>query len=208
MSSSRLLDLLFPPRCAGCGRPGETFCTACVASLSAPLRLNIGTLPCIAVGTYESALRAAVLRMKNGRRDVGERLGLLLAQRADALMDAEVCLVPVPTAAKRRRERGFDQASLLAYVVGRERRAPVFEALRRSVGDAQRGRSRNERLAAVGRFTPRVALARTFLREAEVALVDDVATTGATLRDAAMTLRRIGVSVRGALVVAYAPRLR
>jgi predicted amidophosphoribosyltransferase len=55
---------------------------------------------------------------------------------------------------------------------------------------------------------PRVALARTFLREAEVALVDDVATTGATLRDAAMTLRRIGVSVRGALVVAYAPRLR
>ena len=91
----------FPARCAGCDAAGEVLSCRCVASLGEPLTLLVGKLPCLAVGTYSGPVRSAVLKMKNGRRDVGERLGLLLAERAEAYFDDESsCFVPVPTTPK------------------------------------------------------------------------------------------------------------
>jgi predicted amidophosphoribosyltransferase len=150
-------------------------------------------------------MRQAILHLKRGRRDLAEPLGALLAMRLAGEFDDGVALVPIPTTAPRRRARGFDQAQLLAQAAARRLGLSVSPLLEQTADDAQQGRSRAQRLAASGRFRARGA---SPLQGVRVVLVDDVATTGATLRDAAATLERAGARVRGAAVLARAQEIR
>jgi len=193
-----LVDLLFPSACVACDAYGIALCPACYTPAT-PLRFALGAFPCVALGSYDGVLRTAVLAVKSGRRDVAEALGAMLVSLVRSV--AADALVPVPTTARRRRDRGFDQGELLARCAGRGAGIAVATPLRQTAGDAQRGRSRSERLAAVGRFACGPA---SLSRGARVLLVDDVATTGASLRDCAGALRAAGLAAVGAVVVARA----
>ena len=197
-----LARALFPSRCFGCGAPGLALCTGCRPSSAAVRRARIGGLDVVAAAPYGGTWRRTILAYKRGRRDAGDALSGVLARcAADVVRGGRDVLVPVPTAPARRRERGFDQGVRLARDVGRAAGVPVLAALRQSAGDAQRGRSRAQRLRAWGRF---VCEAPGLVRGVEVVLVDDVVTTGATLRDCAATLERCGAVVRVALVLGCA----
>lgn len=195
-----MLDVLFPPLCAGCGRERGALCRACRPAARDARRLPIAGLSVFAAGRYAGTLRRAILAFKRGRRDVGVALGEILSDRAGNLSPRSV-LVPVPTTARRHAERGFDQSALLSGVVGTLSARPSLEALRQRAGDAQRGRSRAARLRARGRFA---CADGTSLAGLHVVLVDDVVTTGATLADCARALRACGATVETALVLAYA----
>jgi ComF family protein len=195
------LDLLFPSYCVGCGLDDTLLCERCLAAMGKPLRFQLGMLSCVALGSYNGVLRTSVLRMKKGRRDIGERLGALLAQRLGAFVAQDACLMPIPTTFARRAERGFDQAVLLARTAGCELGRPVSAGIERIAGPVQQGRTRKERLTASGRF---ILLRGAALQGANVVLVDDVATTGSTLREAAAVLEAGGARVRGGLLVARA----
>lgn len=190
-----LLDLVFPPQCAVCNAIGSGLCDACTPPME-PIAVRLPALTVRAFGAYESALKAAILAVKDGRRDVAERLGSIVAP----LVAPRSALVTVPTSASRRRVRGIDGVALIARVAatlaGAEVLAPLY--LRRD--DAQRGRSRRERLAARGRFGCRGAE----VAGRRVVLFDDVCTTGATLRDCAAALTGAGALVDAAVVVAAA----
>ncbi len=145
-----------------------------------------------ALGPYEGALREAVVAMKRGLRDPLTAFAMLL-DRAPV----GGTLVPVPTTRRRVAERGFDQSVALARLVAMRRGVTCAELLAKR-GGPQAGLGRAERLAAAGRFRLRPVTPLP----AVVTLLDDVCTTGATLRDAAGVLRAAGVSVGGLVVLA------
>jgi predicted amidophosphoribosyltransferase len=190
-----IIEAVFPAQCAGCNALGAGLCARC-----APANENVAVyLPMLrvnGVGTYERGLRAAILALKDGRRDVAESLGRLAAP----LVPAGSLLVPVPTTAKRRRIRGLDGVALVARSAAAIAGAQVAIALEQSSGDAQRGRSRAQRLAAQGRFTSLEGI----VAGRRLTLFDDVCTTGATLRDCAAALREAGGVVDDAIVLAVA----
>lgn len=198
---SAVLDALFPATCFGCGLAGQTLCPACRPSGRRVVRLPPAALEVLAAGSYEGPLRTAILAYKRGRRDAGDALAGVLATAMEGSLPERAVFVPVPTAAGRRRERGFDQGVWLAQELGARMRIPVLLALRHCAGDTQRGRSRSARLAARGRFA---CTAAALVDGARIVLVDDVVTTGATLADCATVLRACGADVREALVLACA----
>ncbi len=190
-----LLDLLFPLQCASCNALGSGLCSSCAPS-GETIRVRFPGLAVTALGAYEDGLRAAVLALKDGRRDVAEALGAAVAP----LVAPRALLVPIPTTARRRRVRGMDGVAVVAVHAAAIAGAGVIAALTQRLGDAQRGRSRTQRLAAHGRFAchaERIAGTR-------VTLFDDVCTTGSTLRDCAAALRAAGGFVEDAVVIAVA----
>jgi predicted amidophosphoribosyltransferase len=190
-----ILDVVFPAQCAACNALGSGLCDICAPPGGSPVRVRLGPLRVVAYGCYEGVLRSAVLAVKEGRRDVAEALG----DRIAPLVREGALLVPVPTTAKRRRVRGTDGVALIAEQAARRvAGASAVAALEQRAGDAQRGRSRGERLAAHGRFV----CDRLLVCEKRVTLVDDVCTTGATLEDCERAVSLAGGRVEGAVVVA------
>ncbi|MGH2450722.1 MAG: ComF family protein, partial [Candidatus Limnocylindria bacterium] len=182
-------DALVPPRCAGCGRPGAWFCIACRDACE-PSRARLPAGPAlVACGAHEGPLRAAIHALKyREERALSCELGALVASRVAADLAVGIRLdvvAPVPLHPARRRMRGYDQAALLAEVVGEATGLPVREALRRiRHSRPQVELDRAHRAASVrGAFVTEAGA----LRGLRVALVDDVATTGATLAEAART---------------------
>ncbi|MBI2849173.1 MAG: ComF family protein [Chloroflexi bacterium] len=219
-----LLDLFFPPRCAGCGRFGHLFCPSCRRSLR-PIRpplCNAGGRPlsqggsCYscpkdkpilggirAVYAFEGALRRAIHAFKyRGVRSLADPLGKLLAQYlAENPLPGDF-LVPVPLHRHRLRERGYNQAALLAVELGRCAHLPVAEGAlrRRRLGSPQtQAATAEERYGNVaGAFQ---GLPGAWIGK-DILLVDDVCTTGATLRACGDALGAIGAGSVWGLVLA------
>jgi ComF family protein len=158
-----------------------------------------GISTCRPVFVYDEAVRSLLLGLKyRNRRDA---LAYLASEIA-ALVDVSADVVTwVPTTAARRRERGFDQAELLARAVGRRVGVPVRALLSRVDGRAQTGRDAQAR-----RSGPEFTARRWRAVGDSVVLIDDIGTTGATLQAAARVLALAGWSDIHARPVAWTPR--
>ncbi len=194
-----LLDLVFPPRCPGCRLRGTLLCEPCVArcrrlrndlstslgiSRLAPLR------SAVALYQYDAPLREAIHWLKYRRRRA--LAGPLGALCVDVLPpQARTCrmIVPVPLHRTRERERGFNQSALLAEAIAMALHLPLSRHLQRLRATAhQVGMDRRAREANVqGAFLWR----GPDIRE-PVLLIDDVLTTGSTMRACAHALRAAG----------------
>jgi predicted amidophosphoribosyltransferase len=208
----RLLDLLLPVPCARCGEPPVSPCTNCLATLneSPILQIPEGLRSLTSLTAYDERSAKFITDAKYRN----SRMGLMTLARWSARMlpdevADEVGLVTwAPTTNQRRRERGFDQAQIIAGIVGRTLGVPTRRLLRRSTGAAQTGRTRIERLngpvfLAVGGLA---GGSRSVTRPRKsVLIVDDVCTTGATLSAAAGALARVGHGPLHGLVIARTP---
>ncbi|UJR80727.1 ComF family protein [Sandaracinus amylolyticus] len=200
-----LLDLLAPRTCPGCDLdlpPGvNAFCGACDVLLER-LTPDRG-----ANAAYEfgGPMADALRRLKYGRRtDHVAALGALLADACASFAGRVDAVVPIPLHPKRLRERGFNQAALLAApVASRLGVALDAGALRRTRDTpAQAGLGAADRASNVrGCFAARVKPSRR-----RVLVIDDVRTTGATFADAARALREAGALEVHVIALAGADR--
>jgi len=138
----------------------------------------------------------------SGIREVGPVLAGVLIQRLQAgKIRGEKVLVPVPLHSRRQRQRGFNQAEILARYVSRRLNIPGGIALKRKLNTKSQvelsGREWRKNLA--GAF---VCGDQELVKGKTVILVDDVSTTGATLEECAKVLRAAGARQVWGLVVA------
>lgn len=223
----KTLDWVFPPACAGCERSGERWCESCRAAVQ---RLGVQICPtcghlqsrgqlcerCLADppayrhargwGRYEGALKKAIHRLKY-RRDVG--LGDVLSQHLISLL-AELnwpveLVMPVPLSRNRLRERGYNQAALLAYPIalhlGLEYNSATLTRLRDTRSQVNLTEVERKQNVA-GAF--QVNGLKTHDRV--VLLVDDVSTTGSTLQSCTEALVQSGAGAVYCLTLAVADR--
>jgi len=192
------LELLFPPRCAGCLRVDTHWCAQCQALLEKlpfPPQATDAETPFTALaagGTHRGLLRKAQLALKYEHTpQLAGPLGARLAELVVRLGWDVDLLVPVPLHPSRERERGYNQAQLLGAVLAERLGIPQAPAaLRRVVATrAQVGLDLQQR-----RHNVRAAFAaeRGLARGRRVLLVDDVYTTGATLGACARSLHDAG----------------
>lgn len=180
----QLLDFVVPVRCAACEAHGDVICTGCATEfvgadpVTRPPR--DGAPPIIALGAYAGRLARAIRTIKfGGRRGAAQWLGTQLAHRLHVPADI---VVAVPLHAARMRERGYNQAALVAYAVSQTLSLPFLpNAVRRIVNThAQSTLALDQRRENVVRaFEPGPQGAHVWDRR--VLLVDDVITSGATI---------------------------
>lgn len=208
-----MLDLLLPPRCGGCRRVGAWICDVCwarIRRLEEPLCRRCGVelesarrdCGCRArlkdvsrlrsAVAYEGPIEHAVHRFKyEGWKRLAGPFGRLVADRLVLEGLAARCIVAVPLHRERERQRGYNQAELLAGDLRRRLAifAPVGKLVRTRPTPPQVGHDRLRRFENVrGAFEwhgPRLGGEAMFV-------IDDVATTGATLDACARALREAG----------------
>jgi predicted amidophosphoribosyltransferase len=218
------LDLALPQECVGCHRAGAQLCVGCTAPLLASPRLSwpspppSGLPPPYATADYDGSTRSAIIAYKERRqRGLLPALSRALAMAArqawsvhiDPQMEpeAQLLLVPIPSARAAVRARGHDPAAALARATVRELRRAGIPALRlpvlhhaRVVRDqaALSAAARSQNLAGAFAVSERLA---PLVDGRKVLLVDDVLTTGATLAEAARALRAAGAEPLAAAVI-------
>jgi len=217
-----VLNLLFPPFCLGCGREGEFICFHCRPSLpylqpplcprcGAPLPIE----PCLCKGTkweiegirspfrFEGLIRDAIHQFKyQNLKTLAPPLAALLEEYLHFHPLPIEVIIPVPLHPKRLRQRGYNQAELLAGELAKLTRLPLMkQSLRRK-------RDTPPQIQATSAEERRANVADAFtcqdgqIQGKQVLLIDDVCTTGATLDACAKALKVSGATLVWGLTLA------
>jgi len=211
----KAVAIIAPHRCVICGDYNNILCKVCVCDVLAIEvahcvlcgKPSVDWRICAACGpltyiwpfaAYDGPAKVLITALKFGHvRAAAEPLAACM-DRVLPYVGPDWTVVPIPTAAARIRVRGYDQALLLARALAAKRGLPCRTLLTRQSGVRQVGANRKTRqIQAAHLFTAAPAKGKKIL------LVDDVCTTGATLKAAAVALHRAGAQEIAAAVVAW-----
>ncbi len=209
-----LLDLLYPPKCPFCGRVlergEEGWCASCQEELPwvepGDTRAVDFCDACLSPLWYRGGAREGMHRYKfGGGRGHAELFGLLMAQCLQDRWEESADLITwTPLHPKRRRERGYDQAELLARRVGELTGLTVESTLEKVRATAVQSEISEEEARKANVKDAYRALPGLDLAGKRIILIDDVVTTGATLSECAAALRQAGAASVAGLAFARA----
>lgn len=213
--TNSLLSLFLQSNCPLCDRPAEAeVCQYCHRQLQRcqienPTELWGGNLPVLVWGNYGGTLKRAIATLKYNNhpqlaRPLGFWLGEVWLKSAMAQGRQKLTVVPIPLHRSKQQKRGFNQAALIAQsfcqFTGYSYKPYGLERVRET--QAQFSLSRQER---VDNLSEAFVLGKSFRRHAPVSpvlLVDDIYTTGATVKSATQTLQGQGIEVYGVVAIA------
>lgn len=184
--------MLWDARCVVCSGRGGYLCASCTrAATRHPIEHTIDGVRVVALGWYSGELRTVIRAAKNFRSRAA--IKALRDELRDLVGGTASTVVPIPPSRPGFVRRGYGLGDDIARLVG----LPVKHALTLVDGGTQRGRSAHER--SVNRSVNARAV------DDRVILVDDVITTGATVRAAIRALRSVGTDVVLVVVLAVVP---
>ena len=205
-----LLNLLFPPKCCICGRilthPG--ICSACEAKLprteGQAVQTLEGGLRCASPLFYEAGVREALLRFKfYGARWAAEPFGELIAECAAEEFSGEFDTVTwAPVSKKRKKERGYDQAELLARSACCLWETEPVRLLEKVVNNPAQSGLQDESARRANVLGVYDAVSEEQISGKKILLIDDICTTGATLHECSRVLLDAGADAVMAVTAA------
>jgi competence protein ComFC len=217
----KLIAVLTPLECLSCGREDNILCNYCAALFAdIPERCykcrkvseafntclscrNTSRLRQVRVVTeYESIAKELVWQLKfAGTQSAAVVMAAQMSRQVLAMnISPGSIIVPVPTTTSRARQRGYDQAKLLARHIARQCELPYLDCLGRTGKVHQIGASRSNRLKQLKSVFYVANIHR--IKKAHIVLIDDVTTTGATLEAAAHVLKQANAASVGAVCFA------
>ena len=233
-ATAEAADLLAPTWCVGCRCPGTDLCPQCCDDLqlltrhpfraedpaeALPLMDDLQVLPVLSAAQYTTLVADAVLTFKDHERvrlagALASALSRAVQAAAELCRSEEILLVWPPSSPRSQLSRGrhplgelMDRASLPAELIpaGHVVRHRITASALVRVDRGQKSRSKRSRRRTHNRFRL-VPGAEQLLHRAEVVMVDDVLTTGATLGRLHHCLSQAGAQVSAAAVLAATPR--
>jgi ComF family protein len=216
----KLVGIVAPHTCLSCGQEGRLVCEWCLPDVCAALpercykchKLSRDSRVCTScrkksrLGSvwvrteYGGIAKQLVHKLKFERATAAALpIAEMLADTLPYLSESTV-ITYVPTASSRYRQRGYDQAALIARQLAQIRNVRCIPLLARHGQTRQVGAKRTQRISQLeGAFRPRNAYA---IMDAEILLIDDIVTTGATIEAAARVLKDAGAKRVNAAVFA------
>lgn len=195
------LDLLFPRHCVNCERVGSFLCGRCLQTVTPAPQRDLRSLDGVrSAVAYHGAAKSAIHAFKyDGHKDLATLLGAWLACALDTTWQIDV-VTAVPLHPTRERDRGYNQAALLAAYITAHRGWPLVREAVSRVRETQSQVSLNvaqRQINMAGAFSAQPG----HVSGKSVLLIDDVLTTGATLVACASALYEAGAAhVFGATV--------
>lgn len=193
-----VLDAIFPKYCVTCGKEGEYLCLSCLAKTVSPFSFPDGNI--IAAGSYQNPYLRETIHylkyrwLKELARPLADLIikSLLLKFSKDFFNNPNIVLVPVPLHPKKLKQRGFNQAELIANLIGNYFNLDTKLALKKI-------RLTKPQMTIEGKNERRENLKNAFVcgdknsvADKTVFLIDDVMTTGATLKECGRALKHTG----------------
>jgi ComF family protein len=216
------LRFLFQSACPLCDRSTpDRLCQDCTRQLQAyqyqnPRQDWQGDLPLFAWGRYEGALKRAISVLKyNQEAEIGRLLGawlgdLWMLQPPIPRLKTQIIVVPVPLHCDREKQRGYNQANVMAQGFCWRTGLPLNPALvvRNRATEAQFRLSAQQRQANLNHAFSVQPFKRPALKPTAVLILDDIYTTGATARSLAVTLKEAGLEIVGIAAIAKTENFR
>lgn len=211
------LNFLFPQKCLGCEKENEALCRECLAKIDMPSLPREGDIFSAADYGDEIAKKAIWMLKYRGAKNLAEPLAELLNTRcltklpARRSLDAggeikstsDWLIVPIPLSKNRLKERGYNQAELIAGYLAEKIKIPFCADALIKIKNTPTQVSIKNKKERLKNLNGAFAIKNPELVERKnIILIDDVSTTGATLREAKKVLKLAGAKKVIALVVA------
>src|SRR3989344_4652627 len=187
---NKILAVLFPKKCLGCKKENEILCSDCLLKINRPDTPYLNGVR-IAANYQDLVLKKALWMLKyRGVKQLAKPLAELIKERVwKKLETGDWLIVPVPLSKKKLRHRGYNQAELIAKELSDNVRADILFKKFHTKSQVE-VKDKEERLAnIIDSFEIKNP---EKIKGKKIILIDDVLTTGATMREAKKVLKQAG----------------